>query len=79
MQVPLYDAKNRLSALVAEAEKGREIAITRRGVVVARLVPAGPGFDRDKAREAAAALREASRGLTLGGIGLKALIEEGRD
>jgi len=36
--VPLAEAKNHLSALVARVEQGEDIAITRRGVCVARLV-----------------------------------------
>ena len=39
MTVSLADAKNHLSALVARVEQGEEIAITRRGVPVVRLVP----------------------------------------
>lgn len=39
LAVPLAEAKNHLSALVARAEQGEEIAITGRGVPVARLVP----------------------------------------
>ncbi len=35
-------------------------------------------FDREKARRAADGLRDASRGLSLSGITIKALIEEGR-
>jgi prevent-host-death family protein len=79
MQVSIFDAKNQLSALVAEAERGHEVTITRRGVAVAKLVPVSPGFDREKARRTAEALRRASRGITLGGVGIKALVEEGRD
>jgi hypothetical protein len=45
---------------------------------VTKLVPATPGFDREKARQAAAGLREASRGTTLGGIRIKDLVDEGR-
>lgn len=78
MEVALFDAKNRLSALVAEAEHGREITITRRGIPVAKLVPITPGFDRDKAARAADGLRQASRGLSLGGLTIRELIEEGR-
>lgn len=78
MSIPLYEAKNRLSALIDEVERGAEIIITRRGVAVAKLVPATPTFDRDKARRAAAALRHASQGNTLAGIALKDLIDEGR-
>jgi prevent-host-death family protein len=78
MQVPLYEAKNRLSALVAEVEHGREVTITRRGVAVAKIVPISPDFDREKARGTAEALRRASRGVTLGGIEIKDLVDEGR-
>ena len=78
MEVSTFEAKNRLSALLAEVERGAEITITRRGVPVAKLVPAGPGFDRVRARRAAAGLREASRGVTLGGVPLKDLVNEGR-
>lgn len=40
--VPVYDAKNRFSELLALVEAGEEVAITRRGVLVARLVSAAP-------------------------------------
>jgi prevent-host-death family protein len=75
---PRFDAKNRLSALLDRVERGEEIVITRRGKPVARLVPAGPGFDREKARRAVAGIIEASRGVTLGGIKIRDLINEGR-
>jgi prevent-host-death family protein len=78
MEVALFDAKNRLSALVAEAEHGREVTITRRGIPVAKLVPISPGFDREKAARAAEGLRRASRGLSLGGLTIRELIDEGR-
>ena len=78
MSVPLYEAKNRLSALIDEVERGAEIIITRRGVAVAKLVPAAPSFDRDKARSTATALRHASQGNTLAGLSLKDLVNEGR-
>jgi prevent-host-death family protein len=78
MQVSTAEAKNRLSALLGEVARGEEITITKRGIPVAKLVPAMPSFDRDKARRAAAGLREASRGATLGGTRIKDLIEEGR-
>ena len=78
MQVPTYEAKNRLSALLAEVARGVEVTITKRGVPIAKLVPAAPHFDREKAQRAAAGLREASRGITLGGIKIKDLVNEGR-
>lgn len=37
--VPVVEAKARFSALLAEVEAGEEIAVTRHGKVVARLVP----------------------------------------
>ena len=78
MEVPVFEAKNRLSALLAEVARGGEVTITRRGVPLAKLVPAGPSFDREKARRAAAGLREASRGATLGGILIEDLVNKGR-
>jgi prevent-host-death family protein len=78
MSMPISDAKNRLGALIAEVERGHEITITRRGLPVAKLVRAGPTFDRDKARRAADGVRAASRGTTLGGVSLKDLVDEGR-
>ena len=44
--VAVVEAKNQFSALLAAVESGEEVAITRRGRVVARLVP-------DTARSAA--------------------------
>lgn len=78
MQVPLFEAKNRLSALVAEVARGGEVTITKRGVAVAKLVPIAPTFDRDKARRTAEALRNASRDTTLGGLKIRDLVNEGR-
>lgn len=41
-RVPIVEVKARLSALLAEVESGKEIAITRHGRVIARLVPDVP-------------------------------------
>jgi prevent-host-death family protein len=76
--VGVFEAKNRLSALLDDVERGGEVIITRRGKPVARLAPIEVGFNRDKARKAAEGLRSASTGLTLGGLTLKALVSEGR-
>ncbi len=78
MLVSTADAKNKLSALLSEVARGGEVTITKRGVPVAKLVPAVPSLDREKARRAAAGLREASRGTTLGGVDIKDLVDEGR-
>ena len=78
MQVPLFEAKNKLSALVAEVERGIEVTITKRGVAVAKLVPIAQTFDREKARRAADGLRKVSRGARLAGLKIKDLVNEGR-
>ena len=79
MEVAVFEAKNRLSALLAEVARGGDVTITNRGVPVAKLVPIGPVFDREKAARAANGLRAASRGVTLGDHSIRSLIDEGRD
>ncbi|HEX4179347.1 MAG TPA: type II toxin-antitoxin system prevent-host-death family antitoxin [Caulobacteraceae bacterium] len=76
--VGVFEAKNRLTALLDEVESGAEVIITRRGKPIARLSPFESGFNRDKALRAAEGLRRASKGLSLGGLTLKELISEGR-
>ena len=38
----VLDARNNLSRLIAESERGEDVVITRRGAPVARIVPVGP-------------------------------------
>ena len=74
-----FEAKNTLSALLDRVEKGEEITITRRGKPVAKLT--GTGHDparREAAIKAAADLLEMSKGVTLGGISIRELIDDGR-
>lgn len=40
VNIPVAEAKNRLSELIARVEAGEEIAVTRRGKPVVRLVAA---------------------------------------
>ena len=77
-EIALFEAKNKLSGLLDQVAVGEEFLITRHGKAVARLIPVKPAFDRAKARQAARMLLEASRGLSLGGISIKELINEGR-
>lgn len=77
-QVGVFEAKNRLSALLDAVERGGEVVITRRGKPVARLTAHEPGFDREKARRAAAGLRAARAGARLDGLSIRDLIDEGR-
>ncbi|MFO0037853.1 MAG: type II toxin-antitoxin system Phd/YefM family antitoxin [Synechococcaceae cyanobacterium] len=81
--VPLAEAKNHLSALVARVEKGEEIAITRRGVPVVRLVP-DPGEQNLRAgrREQVAAALERLHQLRANVViegDLRAIAREGLD
>ncbi len=45
-EVGAFEAKTHLSELLAAAEAGESVLITRRGKPVARIVPAGPTSDR---------------------------------
>jgi len=76
-RISLYDAKARLSELVDRAAAGRPTTITRRGRVVAKIVPArAPRWDRAAVLDEAEAFR---RSLKLRAkLDLRALIEEGR-
>ncbi len=77
-EVGAFEAKNKLGTLLDWVEAGEEVLITRRGKPVARLVSAEPGFDREKAKRAVEGIKELRRGLTLGGLKIKDLINEGR-
>ena len=77
-EIGAFEAKNRLGTLLDWVEGGEEVLITRRGKAIAKLVPAKAGVDREKARAAARRIREMSKGVTLGGVPLKSLIDEGR-
>ncbi len=63
--VNLFDAKNRLSALIDQVEEGQEVTITRRGKPVARLVPVATQADR--AQEAVAKLHVLRQGIAARG------------
>jgi prevent-host-death family protein len=77
-EIGAFEAKNKLCTLLDWVERGEEVVITRRGKAVARLVPVTPGFDREKARQAAENIIARSKGVTLGGLKIRDLINEGR-
>jgi antitoxin (DNA-binding transcriptional repressor) of toxin-antitoxin stability system len=54
------------------------VTITRHGKEVARLVPSRAAFNREAARAAAQRIRAMSKGVKLGGLKIKDLINEGR-
>jgi prevent-host-death family protein len=77
--VGLYEAKTKLSQLVDEVIAGETITITRHGVPVATLSPVRHGLlTREEAEQALANLREKRKGVTLGGLSIREMIDEGR-
>lgn len=71
-----FEAKTRFSELLERAEKGEQITITRRGVPVAVLGPLPS--KRRKGKSLVEEFRALRKGVTLGGITIRQLIEEGR-
>jgi prevent-host-death family protein len=60
-RIGAFEAKTHFAQLLQRVERGEEITITRRGKVVARLVPATTQPDRDAALAAFRRLRERAR------------------
>ena len=77
-EIGAFEAKNKFGQLLDWVAEGEEITITRHGKEVARLVPAKGGFNRQAARQAAQRIRAMRKGVTLGGLKIKDLINEGR-
>ncbi len=61
--IGLFEAKTHLSELVARAEQGGEVIITRHNKPVAKIVPVhvAPPFDAERRSNAVAALRALGR------------------
>jgi prevent-host-death family protein len=78
-EVGMFEAKTRLSELVARVLAGEAVVITRRGEPVARLVPIAGGSHRDSAARLIDQIRQRRVGHPLGaGMSIRELIEEGR-
>ena len=75
--VGAFEAKTHLPSLLKRVSKGETIQITRRGVPIAKLVPADSSPPKDP-RVLVKEIRRLRKGLTLGGISIKELINEGR-
>ncbi len=75
--VGAFEAKTHLPKLLRRVARGETILITRRGVVVAKLAPAGNETRKDP-REVAERIRELRKGCRLVGITVRQLIEKGR-
>ncbi len=75
--VGAYEAKTHLPRLLDEVAKGNTITITRHGVPVAMIVPP-PSTRRPDLSAVIAEWRQFRKGITLGGLSLRDMIEEGR-
>lgn len=77
--IGLFEAKTHLSELIARAERGEEVVITRHNKPVAKLVPMGPAVaDGHQRRRAALDALQAFEPIHLPGVTLAELIASGR-
>jgi prevent-host-death family protein len=75
-ELTAVEAKVKFGAVLDAVERGEEIVVTRNGKVVARIVPANdPGMSQAEAVER---LKSFADGITLGGLDLRAMRDEGR-
>jgi prevent-host-death family protein len=75
--VSVYNGKAHFSEIVERAESGHSTVITKRGRVVAKIVPArAPRWDRAAVLDEAEAFRK--RAKIKGRIDIRKLIEDGR-
>jgi len=72
-----YEAKTHLPNLLARVAHGEKFTITKHGVPVAMLVPAGAPEKRN-ATEVIAEIKRLRKGRKLRGLTIRQLIEEGR-
>jgi prevent-host-death family protein len=75
--VGTFDAKTHLNGLLRRVSKGETIRITRRGVPIAKLVPADAG-EKHEPSQLVQEIRQLRKGATLGKITIRELINEGR-
>jgi prevent-host-death family protein len=76
-KVGAYEAKTHLPRLLEQVEAGESVVITRHGKDVAILSPVPPGATRPNAAGAIAKWRKTRKGVTLGGLKIKDLIQRG--
>jgi prevent-host-death family protein len=85
-EIAVYEAKTRLSELLAEVERGEQFVITRRGEAIARLVSVAPATakrsqalaQRQRVANTFDDLKRLRTGTTLA-MPLRQAIELGRD
>ena len=76
--VGAYEAKTHLSKLLEKVEAGEEITITKHGAPVAKLVPVKKEVSAEQRVAAIERIQKLATGLSLGGLKVKDLINEGR-
>jgi prevent-host-death family protein len=74
--VGAYEAKTHLPRLLDEVASGETITITKHGAPVAMLVPVQKS--KRSVADVVDDLREARKGISLGGLTIRELIDEGR-
>ena len=77
LEVGSYEAKTHLPRLLERVAKGETVTITKHGVPVALLIPAG-GRRAGPAEEIVEQLRRFRKGRKRGRVTLRSMIEEGR-
>jgi prevent-host-death family protein len=75
--VGAFDAKTHLNGLLKRVSEGETIRITRRGIPIAKLVPADAG-EKEQPDKLVREIRELRKSATLGKITIRGLINEGR-
>ena len=81
IEMGAFEAKNRLSELLAKAERGQRIYITRRGKRVAILIPPDSGKSAEESGDGPSLMEEIRAFRTSAKPGpepLRQLIDEGR-
>jgi len=76
--VGAYEAKTHLPRLLQAVEQGETIVITRHGKEIARLIPPAARAPKPDVAAVIEKWKKARKGLTLGNLKLRDLIEEGR-
>lgn len=76
--VGAFEAKTHLSRLLDQVERGEEIIITRHGEPVAKLVSARDRPDADQTRKLIVEIKQLRKGMKLGALSIKELIQDGR-
>lgn len=75
--VGAFDAKTHLNALLKKVSKGETIRITRRGIPIAKLVPADTG-EKEAPAQLVREIQELRKTIKLGKMSIRELVNEGR-